>query len=810
MNRYITLHGHFYQPPRENPWLEEVELQDTAYPYHDWNERITTECYAPNSAAQILDSEGYVDDLVNNYSRMSFNFGSTLLMWMKRHEADIYRSIIEADRESRDRFSGHGSCLAQAYNHLIMPLANSRDKRTQVIWGVRDFEYRFGRKPEGMWLPETAVDLETLDIMAWEGILFTILAPHQGARIKKLGEKEAKWKSVENGSIDPRYAYRCELPSGRNIAIFFYDGPISHDIAFGGLLRDGKAFAERLRSSFVESREGPQLVHVATDGETYGHHQQHGDMGLAYCLNYLMERDDINLTNYGEFLERHPPGFEVEIVENTSWSCAHGVERWRKDCGCSTGKGNGWTQAWRAPLRGALDWLLENLAEVYEAEMSRLCPDPWKTRDDFIDVILDRSIENTDRFIREHAARELEAGEKTTFLMLQELQRHAMLMYTSCGWFFDEISGLETTQVMRYAARAMQLAEEVSGVSLEGAFIGLLERAPSNIRKYETGKAVYENLIQPEALDLQRVALHYGMSSLFRDYSESERIYTYRALTHEYDRSVSGRRKIALGAVSIRSDITWEEKLISFAALHLGGHDVIGDARDFAGEEAFEKMQLELKENFVRGNISELIRLIDLHFSLHRYSLWHLFKDEQRRIFDHLLEDPAAEAEHALRQIYEDHYPIMQAVHDMNVPIPDYFSLALRVITRADILEALESDPVDLTSLQNAIDTVHAWSLDIDRVTLGFRFGRRLNSLVEGWNDEIDNVERLETILSLLQASESLSLSLNLWRAQCILFTIARDRFEEMQTLKSEGSDSARRWINLVNQLSTHLKVRIT
>ncbi len=369
MEKYVCVHGHFYQPPRENPWIEEIELQDSAYPYHDWNERITAECYAPNTASRLLDGEGKIMAIVNNYSRISFNFGPTLLAWMERHDANTYRAILEADKLSRERFSGHGSALAQAYNHMIMPLANSRDKRTQVIWGIKDFEKRFGREPEGMWLPETAVDTETLEILAEQGIKFAILAPSQAKSFHKIDENK-EWQSTEGGKIDPSTCYRCSLPSGKTINLFFYDGPISQEVAFGKLLTSGETFAQRLMGAFSEGRDWPQLVHIATDGETYGHHHHYGDMALAFCLHFIESSNSATLTNYGEFLEKNPPHYEVQIFDHSSWSCVHGVERWRNDCGCNSGMHGGWHQKWRGPLRGALDALRDQLIPAYMREAS--------------------------------------------------------------------------------------------------------------------------------------------------------------------------------------------------------------------------------------------------------------------------------------------------------------------------------------------------------------------------------------------------------------------------------------------------------
>ncbi|HEX5607858.1 MAG TPA: glycoside hydrolase, partial [Candidatus Binatia bacterium] len=319
MKRFICIHGHFYQPPRENPWLEAVELQDSAAPYHDWNARITAECYASNSVSRILDEQNRIRKLVNNYAKMSFNFGPTLLSWLAEKSPAVYDAILAADRESVKKFSGHGSAIAQPYNHMIMPLANRRDRITQIAWGIRDFETRFQRRPEGMWLPETAVDLETLELLADFGVRFTILAPHQAARTRRIGQSE--WRELEDRGIDTNRAYRQRLPSGKSLALFFYHGPIARAVAFEGLLSHGERFIQRLYGAFSAQDEQEQLVHIATDGESYGHHHRFGDMALAYALDRIEADSQTALTNYGEFLARHPPNDEVEIVEKSSWSC---------------------------------------------------------------------------------------------------------------------------------------------------------------------------------------------------------------------------------------------------------------------------------------------------------------------------------------------------------------------------------------------------------------------------------------------------------------------------------------------------------
>jgi len=481
MNRFVCIHGHFYQPPRENPWTGEVDEEVSARPYHDWNERITAECYAPNGAGSP-----------SNYSRMSFNFGPTLLAWLAANSAETYRSVLDSDRASRARFSGHGSAIAQAYNHAILPLANRRDKVTQVVWGIRDFEFRFGRRPEGMWLPETAVDDETLEVLAEQGIAFTILAPSQAGRVR---DPDDDWREVEAAAVDTREPYRIPLSSGRAIAAFFYDGGLAHAVAFGDLSRSGTQLVRALSSRFRDDSE-PQLVHVATDGETYGHHFRGADGALADALDAVASTGLARLTNYGEYLQRFPPRREAQIVPNTSWSCSHGIGRWMEDCGCSAG-GFG-SHPWRRPLREAIDWLRDTLAPLYEAGASGVFRDPWAARNDSIDIVLDPSGESIERFLDRHAIGRLSAEDRSTALGLLELQRNALLMYTSCGWFFDDPAGLETRQVLRYAARALELAGEHLGGSLEPLFLRLLERVRSNLGERPDASQLYRTLRAPQ------------------------------------------------------------------------------------------------------------------------------------------------------------------------------------------------------------------------------------------------------------------------------------------------------------------------
>jgi alpha-amylase/alpha-mannosidase (GH57 family) len=808
MERSICIHGHFYQPPRENPWLEGVELQDSAYPYHDWNERIAAECYGPNTAARILGSDQRVIDIINNYSKMSFDFGPTLLSWMETHRPQIYQAVLEADRLSSQKFSGHGSAMAQVYNHMIMPLANRRDKYTQILWGIKDFQKRFGRFPEGMWLPETAVDTETLEIMAQLGIKFTLLAPRQARRVRRM-MRSARWHDVSGGRIDPTSAYLCVLPSRKSIHLFFYDGPISQDIAFGGLLSSGEAFVQRLLSAFNDHRDWPQIVHIATDGETYGHHRHYGEMALAYCLHLIESGHSAKLTNYGEYLERHPATHWVEVFDHSSWSCVHGVERWKENCGCNSGMHPGWNQAWRKPLREAMDWLRDTLTPLYEDESKKLFKDSWKARDEYMDVILDRTEERVEGFLKKSGIKNLSREEKVKALKLLEMQRNAMLMYTSCGWFFDEISGIETTQVLRYAARALQLAQGLFHVALEKEFLRRLEKAPSNIPEFAQGAKIYESVVRPAMVDLLRVGAHYAISSLFEEYPESTRIYCYRARSEVCDKTEAGRIRLALGKTHIQSEITMEEETISFAVLHLGGHNLNGGVRNFMGEDAFSAMQAEMKESFNKGNISDMIKLMDKHFGMNNYSLWHLFKDEQRKVLNQVLRPILEGTEISFRKVYEENYPLMNFLQSLGMPLPKPLAVAAQYIVNLELIRIFEAEDFQSEKFENLINQAQKWSWEVDKETIGFVATSWINRLMERLMQEKEEAPILERVEKALKLLQSFSIELDLWNAQNSCFSIGKALGKEMKERVEKGEDPARRWVESYRQLCSHLHVDV-
>lgn len=804
MNHYVCIHAHFYQPPRENPWLEEIELEDSAYPYHDWNERITAECYAPNAASRILDHERRVIDIENNYSKISFNFGPTLLSWMEKKRPDVYRAIIEADRLSQKQFSGHGSAIAQAYNHIIMPLANSRDKRTQILWGIEDFIYRFEREPEGMWLPETAVDLKTLEALSEHGIFFTILAPHQAKRVRKVGEIE--WIDVSGGTIDPKRCYQCMLPSGRKIAIFFYDGPVSREVAFGDLLESGENFAKRLLGLYSKGGES-QLAHIATDGESYGHHHRFGDMALAYALHNIESGNLAKLTNYAEYIEKHPPAYEVEIFENSSWSCAHGVERWRSDCGCNTGAHTGWSQAWRAPLREAMNRLRDNLAILYETEMGAFSDEPWKIRDNYISLMHDRSAKNIEFFLSHNLIREPSKGESVRFLKLLEMQRCSLLMFTSCGWFFDDISTIEALLVMKYASRAMQLAQELTGTDLEPQYLGILKGAISNVADFRDGAHVWEIFIRPASADLLSAGAHYAISSLFEEYPETIKIGCYTTKVQAHELIEAGIQRLAIGKAKVSSDITCEERTICFAVMHLGDHNLIGGVHDYMGDQGFSLMHKEIREAFRKSDIPEIIRLMDKHFETHNYSLWHLFRDEQRKVLNSILDSTMNEVEALFHQIYQRHYPVMKVMREMHIPLPKAFIATAEVLMNTNIRRELEREKLEIDEIKRLIKESKQWRLMLDIEGLSFVAGKKVTLLMQGLAAAPKGISLLEMIGDLLSALGDIPLDLDLSKAQNIYFSTGMRLYDEMEKRSNNGDRKAGQWIERFQRLGEYLNV---
>jgi hypothetical protein len=760
--RYVCIHGHFYQPPRENPWLEAVEVQDSAGPYHDWNERITRECYAPNTRSRLVDPPGKIVHLLNNYAWMSFNFGPTLLAWMAEAAPEVVLGIVEGDRISRERHRGHGNALAQVYNHVIMPLAGERDKKTQVAWGLADFRRRFRRDPEGMWLAETAVDLPTLEALAAAGLRFTVLSPYQARRWRRRGDKE--WVEIPGG-IDPSRAYQCKLPSGRSIALFFYDGILSRQVAFERLLDSGEKFLARLLEGFDDKRTHPELVHIATDGESYGHHHPFGDMALAYVLDRLRQHPDVRLTNYGEFLELHPPEWEVEVHEKSAWSCAHGVERWRADCGCRM-RGD-WQQKWRGPMRQALDLLKARLDQLFGTRGRECFPDPWAARDGYIDVLLDRGEESVRQFFARHGYPDLDELLLRDGLKLLEMQRHGLLMFTSCGWFFDEISGLEATQCLRYALRALQLAK-LLGRDFEEEFLRELAKAPGNLPQLKDGRAVWDQLIRPSQVDLERVLAHHAISLIYRPEQASEPAGVYDLECPDHHVHSRGANRVAIGRLRVHSRLTWDRAETSFVVIHYGGLDFYTVLRKEHPAPVYEEFKRRFLEAYKTGSLADVTALVTREFDGEVHRLDDLFLEEQRRVIGIVLQDRFEDYHRVYDRLMSQDEDLLTRLGQLRYPIPKPLRAAASVYLDYHLQEEIarlgaDGNPDRIRALWERGRT---WGYQPEREVLAKTVAEALTGLLQEIGAQSEPLAVVARAGQLLDAAALLGLGVDLWQAQ--------------------------------------------
>lgn len=789
--KYLCIHGHFYQPPRENAWLEQVETQDSAAPFHDWNARITAECYGPNALARVLNDKGELTSLVNNYAHISFNFGPTLLSWMETHAPRVYRAVLESDKQSQENFGGHGSAIAQVYNHVIMPLANARDKETQVKWGLADFKKRFGREPEAMWLAETACNTETLEVLAAHGMKYVILAPGQCARIRKIGAKD--WTDVSGAKVDPKRAYLCKLPSGRRIALFFYDGPVSQGIAFSDTLKSGENFAGRLLGAY-DRRQEPQLMHIATDGETYGHHQKFADMALACCLKRVMDMPDVNLTVYGEFLEKYPPEYEAEIFENTSWSCFHGVERWRADCGCNSGGRPGWNQKWRAPLRKALDFIRDEMIKTFEGKGREYFKDPWAARNDYIELILDRSLDAQHRFFLRHAT-EKAWNDRPGALALLEMQRNAMLMYTSCGWFFDEISGLETVQILQYAARALELNRRMGGADVEPRFVKLLSDAPSNLKDLKNGAVVYERFVKPSFVPAAKAALQLVLTKFPKEDACTMEGGAFYAQNCRFERETKGENGLYFGTLTLKNRVTLEECPMAFAVCQTrGAHITCGAARtdELNAAETFAFLQKTARG----GDFETLHEEIAKRFpSVYPFSSF--FKDAQRSVIDGVLERVSRKTGEEFGRIFEEQYPAVRGLKYIGAPLPAAFTTVADYVLTADLLAELEKEPVDVNALEELMDDVRTLGLTLESGRINAIAQKRLLGYVRELKEKPGDLNVAVKMVEFLNYMEIFGFSPELSQVQL-------EVFQALQNLPAE-----KRGKSILKALAKKLKIAL-
>ncbi len=792
---FLTVHGHFYQPPRENPWLEAIELQDSAKPFHDWNERINKECYNPNSVSKVVDSRNRILDVVDNYQYMSFNFGPTLLSWMEKFAPHTYERIIKADIDSRADHSGHGNAIAQVYNHMIMPLANTHDKETQVKWGVTDFETRFGRKPEGIWLAETAVDDDTLRICVENGIKFTILSPYQALKCRKEGSNN--WQDVSWGNIDPARSYRYYIKSapGKFIDLFFYDGAISQSVAFDELLKDGNKFIKRLKEGISDLRDYPQLVHIATDGESYGHHTKFGDMALAYVLKFKAEAEGFKITNYAEYLEKYRSDYEVDIKQASSWSCFHGVGRWKEDCGCSTGGHPGWNQKWRKPLRDALDYLRDELIKVFEKEGVKYFEDVWKVRNNYINVILDRSRINVEKFQKENFYPNLSEEDKVRAMELLEIQRQAMLMYTSCGWFFSEISGIETVQIMKYAARAMQLAAKFTKKNIESKFLEILSEAKSNIPEFGNGRDIYEKFVRPSVVGLKQIASLWAISSLYQDFEDEENVYCYIVKREDYQRVQKGNSSLIIGHIEVQSRITLQRSKLVFALMQYSGGDFHCAIKEYSDEDEYTKLKQSLSKIFMLNPLTEIIRALDENFGTEYFTLKDIFIEERRKILQILLKGKMEKFAQNYQDMYEEGKGSIYHMQNLGLAVPEEFKIAARYALSKKFNDLIIGSGgfVDASVVQEIVGInfeARTIGIKLDKSQANKIFAKKIEQNISRLAYSLE-VQQADVLLELFDYVEKLELEIDISEAQNTYYTRIYHRIGEIIELSQKSKRSS-------------------
>ncbi len=821
---YITVHGHFYQPPRENPYLEKIERQPGAAPFHNWNARINAESYRPNAFARVCDDRGDIVEIVNNFEYFSFNIGPTLLNWLREHDPAVYERIRAGDRASESRL-GKGNAIAQVYNHIILPLANERDKRTQIRWGKADFRRHFGRDPEGMWLAETAVDLSTVEALIDEGIRFIILAPSQAKACRPMADGadgQADWQDVGESQIDPRRPYRCRGTHG-HLDIFFYDGPISSSMGFDDVLASSGALAHRLGQAVdLGEDQGEelgglppaQLISVATDGETFGHHKKGTEKCLAYAFVQEFPRRDWTVTNYAHYLQINPPTWEVRLKPVTAWSCAHGVGRWKSDCGCA--QSPGYNQQWREPLRNSLDWLRDQLGKLYEEEAGILLSSPWAARDAYVDVIHDRSQVNP--FLDQVGRHPLSSTERSRVLCLLEMQRHALLMYTSCGWFFEEISRPEGIQILRYAARAMELAHGVSGSDLEPEFMARLAQAPSNLAEYENGADLYRKKVQPSRVSMAQIVAHHAMDGMNNRWpsmanqvpgalsslsNSTQQRYCYDIETLDEQRQWLGSTRLAVGQLKVRSQLTQESGRYVFAVLHTGGLDFYCRVMPWGDGLPYEAKYQHLKQQLLAvdlGNLSQLV--LTLAQALDKgeaFDLSDLFGEERQRIMASLSRQTSRQLDQLYGQVYRDNAALLMAFRRDGNDAPLELIVAAQVALTQQVRNGVRAmvrdwqarsqlSPVGLSQLANlegTASTVAQLGCELTAPDLPVMVAELLallmDPMVKAWSGDDDESFAAEVHLQpfvrlLLLSQQQLGLVLNVEPLQERLFEVLQLR----------------------------------
>jgi len=799
-NAFVAIHGHFYQPPRENPWFEFIETEESAHPFHDWNERIALECYRPNAHARILDEKGKILEILNNYSSINFNFGPTLLPWLEKNFQSVCQKILEADREGLRRF-GHGNAMAQIYNHIIMPLANERDKETEVLWGIADFEKRFHRKPEAIWLPETAVNYPTLQVLVKHEMRYLILSPFQGLRVRPFGGK--RWADVSQGRIDSTQSYRCFIKdsSGKKVLdqfidLFFYNGVISKEIAFGDLLKDGNTFCNRFTQFYQESKGRPQLIHIATDGETYGHHKKFGDMALAYALDKGFSTRGFEVINHGAFLKRFPPVYEVEIDEGpkgegTSWSCSHGVGRWKEDCGCSTGGRPGWNQKWRKPLREALDLLRDEIGLVFEREGEKIFKDVWEARNGYIEVILNRTPERIKNFFGQYGFKNLDEKGRIKGLKLLEIQRHALQMYTSCGWFFADLAGLETILIVQHAARAIQLAEELTGEEKETKFLQHLSEAKSNLLEMGKGDQVYQRLVKPRWVTPDKVVNHFAISSLFDEGDGEKKIFSYRVEKIHYEKIGKEKDLLVIGHVRVSPEIIPESKEFLFGLIPSEKEVFRTWVSEYKESLSFDTLKEKGLEVLGKGE-KEMTKFLTSSLGNQLFTIQDTFKEERQAIFQKLIQKEFDEHCQIYADLFDRTKQIVEALSREGLEIPYEICVAAEVTLSNRLFQEINGLKRDFKAtrekgeIDRIIEGAKEHGYDLRKVeslsVLNEILMEKMNALQKSKGSDLSwQEEQIEEVMTFLDLTKKWDFEISLEEAQNLMGQILDECFGSLE-----------------------------
>lgn len=847
MDRYLCIHGHFYQPQRANPWLETIEMQGDAYPWHDWNEKINAECYMVNGSAHLLDSQNKLIKIFNNYSKISFNFGPTLLSWIKMHDRKTYASIINADIAGRSVFSGHGNAIAQIYNHVIMPLASKQDKIIEVAWAISDFEANFGRKPEGIWLSETAVDTETLEILADFGIKFTILSPNQAKQTRKIAKnpESTSWFDVSDGSINTRMPYICRLPKDSSISIFFYDDSLSNKVSFGELLKNGETFAKNITGLPISKQELPEIIIIASDGETYGHHHQFGEMALSYCLDYIESKKLAKITVFGEYLQKYPPLYEVRIIENSSWSCDHGIHRWKQDCGCSSGSEQhpDWKQKWRAPLRGAIDWLARTNSSIYIGEVQKYLKPYIDSSDEavksFISIMDNRTGKSAEKFFSLFLKNPLEKPGRITFLKLLEAYRQCLLMQSSDGWFFDDISRIESIQILRHACRTMEILKDVTGRDLEPEFLKILKIAKSNLPEYGDGKSIYLLYVKKASSDFIKISARLALEILVsgeKEISDVCNIYSFEASEITYERIHMHDCTFIIGSAAVISKLTLESKNVIFAAYRYKNKNILNSANMSAFAKTstddntleIPSISMQLRKFLESANkqnnaddfmdyantgrdLSAIKDYLAKRFAGKLFTISDFIKDEQIDIVEKMMASHNSSIYPQMANILNEYKETLNDFKEKKMlnyfmdgifpNIYEFFGeyMLYNIIKKPGLSQ---KDIFEMNWISEKIGIVNLINLE----SLGIISTKKLNETIESFSVEPENMESLKNLADFFDIIVKLKIPLNIWKSQNMIFEI-KENIYSLKAIEARTSNKSMAWLSYFEKVLGHLNI---